>query len=290
MLDNWNAEETFNGSEPCTTPPAEFVNRVISVDGDAQELQIEGIPADDTNGLYGGTNPADNSGVLRYVSIRHGGTDIGADNEINGLTLGGVGNGTTIEHIEVVGNKDDGIEWFGGTVNVNNALVWAADDDALDIDQAYAGTITNAVVIAFGGTDHGLEIDGPEGSAAGSFSLFNVTIKGADDELGNIRDGATGTLSNIYFFNFSEDPAADGEGDFAFSGDNTQAAYDAGLLTFSGFEVTPATGISKDAIFPDFTQADLDAVSEVAIGANTRGADTSVFGWTMAADRGALDF
>jgi len=62
--------------------------------GGVTEIQIEGIPASDTNGLYGGTNDADNSGVLKYVSIRHGGANIGEGNEINGLTLGGVGSGT----------------------------------------------------------------------------------------------------------------------------------------------------------------------------------------------------
>ena len=69
--------------------------------------QIEGIPTTDENGLYGGANAADNSGVIRYVSIRHGGANIGNGNEINGLTLGGVGNGTTIENIEIIGNQDE---------------------------------------------------------------------------------------------------------------------------------------------------------------------------------------
>ena len=85
-------------------------------------MQIEGIPASDLNGLYGGTEATDNSGVLKYISIRHGGANIGEGNEINGLTLGGVGSGTTIENIEIVANDDDGIEWFGGTVNVKNGL------------------------------------------------------------------------------------------------------------------------------------------------------------------------
>lgn len=263
----------------------------ISVDGDAPEAQIEGISADDTNGLYGGTDPMDNSGVLRYVSVRHGGTDIGADNEINGITLGGVGAGTIMENIEVVGNKDDGIEWFGGTVNVTNALVWAADDDAIDIDQAYSGTITNAVVIAFGGTDHGFEIDGPEGSATGSFTINNVTVKGADDELGNLRDGAIGTINGAYFFGFSENPADEaGEGDFRFSGENTIANYASGGLTFLDFEMTPATGVDPTVVFKDFSIEDLAAVGVVAEGDNTKGADTSVFGWTMASARGALNF
>ncbi len=85
--------------------------------GDVSQVQIEGIPTSDPNGLYGGDNPTDNSGVLRYVSIRHGGANIGSGNEINGLTLGGVGSGTVIDNIEIVANQDDGIEFFGGAVN-----------------------------------------------------------------------------------------------------------------------------------------------------------------------------
>ena len=83
------------------------------ISADAASVQIEGIPASDPNGLYGGSDAADNSGVVKFISIRHGGANIGEGNEINGLTLGGVGNGTVIENVEVVANQDDGIEFFG---------------------------------------------------------------------------------------------------------------------------------------------------------------------------------
>src|SRR5690606_8393302 len=126
----------------------------ISVSTNEQNFQIEGIPASDPNGAYGGDVPDDNSGVLRYVSIRHGGANIGEGNEINGLTLGGVGSGTIIENIEVIANEDDGIEFFGGTVNVSNVVVWAVGDDAIDTDQAWSGTLNNFVVLAGDETDH----------------------------------------------------------------------------------------------------------------------------------------
>jgi len=103
--------------------------------GDVTEFQIEGIPAGDTYGLYGGNDDADNSGVFNYVSIRHGGSEIGEGNELNGLTLGCVGNNTEISNIEIVGN-DDGVEFFGGTVNVSNVLIWGQNDDCLDIHNA----------------------------------------------------------------------------------------------------------------------------------------------------------
>jgi len=89
----------------------------ISAEEGDTEAQIEGIPADEEFGRYGGGDSpsiGDNSGVLRFVSIRHGGSLIGEGNEINGLTLGGVGTGTVIENVEVVANLDDGIECFGG--------------------------------------------------------------------------------------------------------------------------------------------------------------------------------
>ena len=122
----------------------------------------------------------DDSGLLQYISIRHGGALIGEGNEINGLTLGGGGSATVIENVEVVGNLDDGIECFGGTVNITNAIVWAQGDDAYDLDQSYAGTIDNFIYIAGIDSDHGLEIDGPESSvnADGKFKLINGTMIG----------------------------------------------------------------------------------------------------------------
>ncbi|WP_246050187.1 T9SS type A sorting domain-containing protein [Neolewinella litorea] len=100
---------------------------------------IEGIDAAESRARFGGTNDADNSGVLNYVSIRHGGAQLSTDNEINGLTLGGVGSGTEIDYIEVFANLDDGIEWFGGTVQVNHAAVSFCGDDGFDYDFGWRG-------------------------------------------------------------------------------------------------------------------------------------------------------
>ena len=76
---------------------------------------------------------------MRFVSIRHAGDEIGNSNELNGLTLGGVGSGTTIENVEVYVNFDDGIEWFGGTVNGKNLHVAFVGDDTFDLDEGYTG-------------------------------------------------------------------------------------------------------------------------------------------------------
>ena len=174
-----------------------------SLGGDVIETNIEGVPVTDPNGLYGGNDIADNSGVIKFISIRHGGANIGEGNEINGLTLGGVGNGTVIENVEVIANQDDGIEWFGGSVNVKNAIVWNSGDDALDTDQAWSGTMDNFIIICGDQTDHALEIDGPEGSANAGHNLINGWVKGHPaSELGDFRSNAQGSFKNIYFFNF----------------------------------------------------------------------------------------
>jgi hypothetical protein len=166
--------------------------------GDVSQVQIEGIPTSDPNGLYGGDNSDDNSGILRYVSIRHGGANIGSGNEINGLTLGGVGSGTVIDNIEIVANQDDGIEFFGGTVNVDNVVVWNVGDDAIDTDQAWSGTLNNFVIIT--PTGHCFELDGPEGSLIAKHTIKNgeVRASGAEDLI-NMDDNSRVNLENIYF-------------------------------------------------------------------------------------------
>ena len=211
-----------------------------SFKSDVTELQIEGIPTSDTNGLYGGSVADDNSGSFQYISIRHGGAEIGEGNEINGLTLGGVGSGTTVNQIEVLGNVDDGIEFFGGTVNATNLLVWGQGDDAIDIDQGYAGTIDGALVVLTAASDHGFEIDGPEGSAPGRFTLKNATVIGATDdcdaegvdgEMADFRKGATGDILNILFKDFA------GGKDVELDASADASTYTAGTLTFANIDI-----------------------------------------------------
>lgn len=88
---------------------------------------------------YGGVDPHDNSGTLRYASIRHGGDEIGASNELNCLTLGGVGDGTTISYVDCYVNFDDGLEIFGGTVDTDHIVASFIGDDMFDLDQGYTG-------------------------------------------------------------------------------------------------------------------------------------------------------
>jgi hypothetical protein len=257
------------------------------ISASANEIQIEGIPTTDPNGLYGGNDVSDNSGVMKYVSIRHGGANIGNGNEINGLTLGGVGNGTTIENIEIVGNQDDGIEFFGGTVNVSNLLVWFSGDDAIDTDQAWAGTLNNFIVICGSATDHALEIDGPEGTLMASHTLRNGSIKGSPEaELGDFRACPRGTFENIFFFDFV-DPATAGRGDLSISNPtNSTCSTDNltnGVLTFSNLQVILPTNVTLSSVFKNGTSTFATSVTTRTIGANK-----TALNWTWAEQANVL--
>ncbi|HKX90141.1 MAG TPA: hypothetical protein VJM13_13085, partial [Sphingopyxis sp.] len=94
-----------------------------------------------TSSLYGGAAANDNSGTLRFVQIRYSGFEIAPGNELQGLTMGGVGNATTIDHVQIHNSSDDGVEIFGGRVNVKYLAVTGADDDGLDTDLGYRGTV-----------------------------------------------------------------------------------------------------------------------------------------------------
>lgn len=170
---------------------------------------IEGIPSSETRGAYGGSNNNDNSGTLKYISIRHGGKEIGADNEINGLTLGGVGSSTVIDYLEVIANKDDGIEWFGGTVNASHLIVAACGDDGLDYDEGYRGNNQFVIVYQTGDADRGGEHDGgtnPEDAAPfATPKFYNVTSVGNGNERAlTFRDNAGGEYHNSIFSNYSK--------------------------------------------------------------------------------------
>ena len=261
--------------------------------GDVDALQIEGIPAEDSWGLYGGNDPNDNSGILKYISIRHGGALIGEGNEINGLTLGGVGAGTEIDNIEVVGNVDDGIEFFGGTVDASNLLVWAQGDDAIDIDQAYSGTIDNVVVHLGDISDHAFEIDGPEGSLNGSFTLQNASIFGngitENGEYADYRSNAMGSTSGVFASGFPEGK------DVELDNDGVATNYNSGALTFGAWDIVLPAGVS-DVTSVFVNKANSVSVSGFGSTANavsaqgSNGADTSAFNWTFSNIKAGLGY
>ena len=138
---------------------------------------------------YGGTNVADNSGSITYLKLEYTGARSSADVEHNGLTLNGVGNGTKIENIFIPDGADDGIEFFGGSVNVKNLLVVNSDDDMFDFTQGYTGTLENAYGVwesdysSSESDPRGVEADGnldgkfPDHTGQSDFTIKNMTIE-----------------------------------------------------------------------------------------------------------------
>jgi hypothetical protein len=229
------------------------------------EENIEGIPVTETRGLYGGTDDDDDSGVFRYVSIRYGGTNIGANNEINGLTMGAVGRKTVIEYVEVFNNADDGYEWFGGTVNTRYLVSAFNDDDGFDYDEGWRGKnqfwfLIQDPLQAGSGGEHDGGTTPEDGQPFAIPIIYNATYIGSgaastnarNDFALNIRDNAGGKYYNSIFTDFFgravqiEDLA---------SGEDSRARLEAGDLVLQnniwfgfGTGATPDQFIAQDFV------------------------------------------
>jgi hypothetical protein len=164
------------------------------------QQQIEGV----TGRFYGGPNQASNSGTLRYVQIRYTGIAISEGNELQGLTLGGTGSGTTIDHVQSHNSADDGIEIFGGTTNLKYFVVTGSDDDAFDVDNGWRGFMQFIIAA-----------QKSSGATADSFAT-EIDSNGAED----ILPRTYGRYANFTFIQTSPSaPAAirlRGGADFAF--------------------------------------------------------------------------
>jgi hypothetical protein len=155
----------------------------------AMEGLVAAFPGD-TNVLYGGGNDDDDSGSVRFCSFRYGGKVVGLNNELNGLSLGGIGRATEIDHVEIMNNVDDGIEIWGGTVNLKYFSIWNIGDDSFDLDQGWRGKaqfgliVQGYSVIAPQGSgigDNAIEMDGAEQSdyqPVTTGAMYNLTVIG----------------------------------------------------------------------------------------------------------------
>lgn len=130
--------------------------------GDANTTKGTDAKAEVDDLLYGGSNEADNSGSISYLVIKDAGFDIAADKQFNGLTLYAVGSGTKIDNVAAVNGKDDGIEFFGGSVSVTNFYAKDNGDDQIDWTQGWKGSLTNSLVEFSSGFEYStvVEADG----------------------------------------------------------------------------------------------------------------------------------
>lgn len=251
------------------------------------ESAIEGIPTTEIRGLYGGTEDDDNSGIVKYVSVRHGGTDIGAGNEINGITFGGVGSGTEVDFVEVISNADDGLEFFGGTVCVKHAIVSFCGDDSFDYDEGYRGFGQYWVTVhepnaGDRGGEHDGGTDPEDGIPYATPTIYNATYIGRGIDAGKraltFRDNAGGWYVNSIFANWGKgvdiERLASGEDSYErFLADSLvlegNIFYDVavagtGATNEDLFLISFADGVSDDGETLAFQNAFVDGNNEVA--------------------------
>lgn len=233
---------------------------------------------------YGGTNAADNSGSITYLTLAYTGARSSADVEHNGLTINGVGSGTKIENIYIPHGSDDAIEFFGGSVNVKNLLAVNPDDDMFDVTQGWNGTLENAYGIWEAGyvsseeDPRGVEADGnldgnkPDQQGQSNFTIKNMTIdlrlatNTAEGyymhDVIKVRRGAKATITNAL---------VKGQGqakDLVDMTDGKSAGDPTSVINITNSLTTPLSGKEKNG------------EANITVGAGNTGCATDIFSWT----------
>ena len=242
---------------------------------------------------YGGTSATDNSGTISYLMIEYTGARINGDKEFNGLTLYGVGSGTTISNVAVLYGDDDAVEWFGGSVSVSNLLVVNAKDDMFDWTQGYVGQnntnfygLRTAGFVAVTSDPRGIEADGNlDGNSPNDAGQSNPKIDGITiihnaavemSDMVKIRRGSGAVITNLY--------VALGAG--ATAGDLVDLTDGKGVA----IDATSITGIANPANGLDIADikrtTEVNSVSTTSNGTvtitsgTTSAVNTSIFAWT----------
>lgn len=203
----------------------------------SNEKQMEGL-TDPVLAMYGGGNDYDDSGSITYLSLRYGGKVIGLANELNGLSMGAIGRGTDVHHIDIMNNVDDGIETWGGTVNYKYINIWNIGDDSFDVDEGWRGKAQFGLIVqgystdasqGSGVGDNCFETDGAEDSDAQpvtTAAIYNFTVVGQPIEGDGAtawRDNARVQYRNCIFMDCGEKVVRfdenDGDGALGYTGD-----------------------------------------------------------------------
>ncbi|PCD03579.1 hypothetical protein COC42_04225 [Sphingomonas spermidinifaciens] len=227
------------------------------------------------NALYGGGSPGDNSGVMRYVQIRYSGTVISPNNELQGLTTGGVGTGTRLEYIQIHNSSDDGIEIFGGTHNLRYLVVTGADDDSVDTDVGWKGFLQFVIAI-----------QKPNNSQTDNF-LMEIDSNNNED----VVPRQTGRIANFTFIHTSTSsgsPAAirlRGGADFSFV-NGIVTSSQACLNIIAGTDANGGKSTIRPAN-PALDEAGPPVFNSVYFACNTLSATTTVNSVTVTNDEQA---
>jgi hypothetical protein len=198
------------------------------------DASIEGLPEGETRGVFGGTDPEDSCGVVEFTRIEFAGFEVYKDNELNGLTLGACGSNTIVRNVQVHRSLDDGIEMFGGNVNLKNIVISGAGDDSIDWDWGWTGNVQFAVIQqhpdagdnAFEGDNNG---NNHEALPRSEPTFYNVTLAGGGSAQKKhrgmvLREGSGGHFHNMLIDSYAIE-AID-------TRDNVLSVVNRGQLTF----------------------------------------------------------
>ncbi|WP_396141409.1 hypothetical protein [Flavobacterium sp.] len=246
---------------------------------------------------YGGTTAADNSGSIRYLRLEYCGAAFNSEKEFNGLSLFGVGSGTTVEFVQTFHGADDGFEFFGGTVNTSNLVAFGNEDDQFDWTEGWNGTNTNWYgKISFGKGNRGIEADNFElgfaNTPLSNPTINNITLVGPgstaasatfpENDALKLRRGTRGIFSNVHITGFAD--AFDVEHDECIAA-VTAGTLDAANVTF--VDVTRKSTGRTTAVPPATSggSADVSAVFAETTTATGAGSGASIptwaTGWTL---------
>lgn len=271
----------------------------IIINGYAKLNSGDTATGEGDSGTYGGSDDADNSGTLKYVRVMFAGKDFSTDNELNGIALQGVGSGTTLEYIQVHNNKDDGIEMFGGNVNIRYIISTGNGDDQIDATDGWRGTVQYAVAAPITG-DKALEHDGNSTTTATPYTevfYSNLTVvRGDDTEESAIRnrEGAKFTYYNTYVADVSAGTDANGLTCVEDSDDTATITLNTSVLLEACGTDTAGTGVtgsptSVAAFSGNVTSITAGASNEVKDLASLEAAGAAIFVESTAYTTNAVD-
>ncbi|MEZ5975959.1 MAG: hypothetical protein R3F17_07835 [Planctomycetota bacterium] len=244
---------------------------------------MEGLIAQfpgDTRIQYGGGNDDYDAGTIQYLSLRYGGRVVGLANELNGLSLGALGRGTDIHHVEIMNNVDDGMEIWGGTVQIKNFSIWNIGDDSFDVDQGWRGKAQFGLVVqgyslnasqGSGVGDNCFETDGAEDSdwqPVTTAAIYNCTVIGQPvdgDGLTAWRDNARVQYRNCIFMDCGENVVrfdnVDGDGASGYGHNGTLSWADTWTTDYSVFSTVNAPA-NPSAFYQSQTSGKLSSITD----------------------------
>ncbi len=241
----------------------------IILNGKARINVAGGTEVAEAGGLiYGGTDDADSSGSLKYVRIEYAGAAItGGTAEYNAFSFFGVGSGTVLENLQAYKGADDAFEFFGGAVNATNLAAFGCEDDNIDWDRGYRGTLNNIWIVQPSNGDFGFECSNLpvefNSSPRANPTVSNVTITGSGNATKaafNFKEGTAGNISNVKVTNVG----------YGVDLRNQLGQFQDGSLKINNANITFTTALTKNGITGDTTNIDsIVGVNNSAVGANT---------------------